>query len=184
MSLYLTLSLATLTIYVPSQYRTVTGTMKDSVNICTAVMISKNTALTADHCIEDITGSIAVEHSKKAIVKIIKKDAVRDLALLQVLKVNKPYVKLGPEPYITERVYTVNSGQGHENTYDEGIIQNIDKDDPDDAQVHIQDSIHIAQGASGSGLFNAKGELIGINVISMETGSLAVDTLTIRNFLK
>lgn len=184
MNLFALISAATLTIYIPSSYRTITGGIRESVNTCTAVAISPDTFLTAQHCIEDITGPIIIKHHPKIKVLLIKQDKERDLALCKVKGLTLHNRPLGQEPFVTDVVYTVHSGEGLEGTYSEGVIQNICKDDPDDVRVHIRDSILIVQGASGSGLFNKRAELIGLNVIKDETGSLAVDLETIKHFLK
>jgi serine protease Do len=185
MKLYLMLCLMTVTVKVSSEYRNLSGKKEKSLDTCTGVFVSENEVLTADHCVKDSTGKQWIKNKKgqsfTAIVE--RRDSVHDLALLKVYIKNKNFAHLGKQPEITDKVYSVNSGNDLTYTWDEGVVENIMMYEETDPSPIILSSFHIMPGASGGGLFNSKGELVGINVATILGGSLAVNTPDIRTFL-
>ncbi len=184
--LLLIMTAVSVTLHIPSSYRTMTGVMKPDVGLCSGVLIGTNNVLTASHCVDDAKGPVMVSlpngHSALAIV--VKASPEMDLALLKMTKPVKISLPLGKSPHVTDKVFTINSGGGIAHTYGEGYVRNIRRVEGEDAYPLLMDSFLIAQGASGSGVFDGKGNLVGINVISSETGSIAVHIDTIKAFLK
>lgn len=128
--------------------------------------------------------------------KVIKFDKNRDLALLEVNIVDKelearPIAKNEPEKGDT--IYSVGNPLGTLRTISKGILANKEKG------FYLTDNT-ITFGNSGGGLFNNKGELIGVpskvmayvfenkdgtELISPESGlGLSIDLKTIKEFLK
>jgi S1-C subfamily serine protease len=159
-----------------------------SPNTCTAVMISPNLALTASHCVKDLAlvGKQTAEDSKGKTHKAtyIAADPNLDLALIKISGGPYTYAKLGALPKRGETVMTLNSGENMPNTFNTGIVCNLLKDKDYYGIPMIVHNVAILHGASGSGLFNSKGELVGINVLSLPALSEAVDVNAIRMFLK
>jgi len=156
-----------------------------SLSTCSGVFISPNEILTAEHCIEHSRGHqwIKTDDGKTYPVSIEKQDKYKDLALLKInTPIHHKYASLGTPGQITDLVTTVNSSEGLEGTFAEGMINNIIEDEQYGA-LSILHSAVIAPGASGSGLFNSKGQLIGINTALVKGFSEAVDLLEIRVFL-
>lgn len=160
--------------------------MEKGINLCTGVVVSPTTILTAHHCINQSTGIqwVTDYFGNTYSAKVIKKDKVYDLALLQVYTPFDRTAKIGDEPLIASKVYSVHSGLALDFTYGEGVVNNVIRYEDTDPVPFILHSILISQGASGSGLFNEKGELVGINDAVIKTGTLAVNTPEIKKFLK
>ncbi len=181
---YLALLSVTVTIHASCTYPTPKNPKEYALITCSGVFVSPNEILTAGHCVSRSRGNqwIKTSDNKSFSVIIQKLDKQTDLALLKVTKpLNHPYVLLGKPLKITDAVYTVNSGADYEGTFNSGFVCNVILDD-----YKILTLLHNAPlvgGASGSGLFNAKKELIGINVATMKNLSEAVDIYEIQKFL-
>lgn len=162
-----------------------TGGLYD--NTCTAVVISENMALSASHCVEDVPmiGKLTVvdDKGKKYSAHLVLHDKKKDLAVFRIDHKFKQWAALGAMPAKGDKVYTYNSGEDIIGTYNEGIVCNIFKDKESGNNVLLT-NVLILPGASGSGLFNFKGELIGINQWVMKTMTGSIDIKEIRKFLR
>lgn len=185
MKLFLLLSALTVTLHTSKVFHSPLGQEEIGMSSCTGVFISPNRVLTAEHCVEHSRGHqwIRTNDNKSYEAKIVRTDPLRDLALLYIPRIQPhKYATLGAAAYVTEPVYTVNSGEDIPGTYGEGVVKNVmiwDKDYP----AMIMHSIAILAGASGSGLFDRKGHLVGINTRARAAISLAVNTSDIECFL-
>ncbi len=93
--------------------------------------------------------------------------------LLNHIRVQEPL-----HPGVQQWLYWVNETPM---TYAEGVVENIIRD-----QYNIISLVHSASilgGASGSGLFNSRGELVGINTATYKSLTNAVDLTEIQYFL-
>lgn len=182
MKLFLFMSLVTVTLRVSIPEHTPKGYGLDT---CTGVFVSNDEILTARHCVEDSRGRqwIKLNDGLSYPVVIKKVSSEMDLALLAIPEiVVHPYVDLGKDVVVTQPVYTVNSGEGYEKTYNQGIVCNIVQVIKEEPKM-IMHTGAILPGASGSGLFNSEGKLVGINVKGNRVFSLAVTIQDIRKFL-
>lgn len=184
MKLYLLLSLMSCTLHITKKERSILGVVHTEFYSCSGVFVSPTTILTADHCVERADKQwVKTANNKSFTATVLKHDKKTDLALISIDVPYYPYAFLGEPPEIADHVYTVNSGDGFEKTYSEGVVENIVLYNEDDTAESIWSTVPIRMGASGSGLFNKDGKLIGINVAKVEEGSLAVKTQDIKKFL-
>ena len=131
--------------------------------VCSGVVIGKTTILTAKHCI-DTYEEVYVEN---VLVKLIIASANDDLALLIIEYpiANKKPTKLAKyDAYIGESIYHLGYPRITEEYYNEGLIIRQTKD-------HQYAEINIISGCSGGGVWNKKGELIGIVWGGLEFGN-------------
>lgn len=185
MKLFLLLCSLTVTIHTSKVYKNHLGEDEIGLSTCTGVFISDNEILTAGHCSEHSRGYqwVLTHEGVSYPAEIIKIDSYRDLALLRVPKIKRHrHTQIKKEAYKTEDVYSVNSGKDFIETYAKGVVQNfvsIDESLPD-MTLH---SAAILPGASGSGLFDEKGNLVGINTRAAGPFSMAVTTKDILYFM-
>lgn len=182
---YLSLCLVSVTLHVSVHTPHLSDPKAYSLVTCSGVFISPDEILTAGHCVEHSRGRQWVKTSdgRSYSAEIETVDKIKDLALLRVLHLAPHrYVQFGKPINITEPVFTVNSSEGWEKTYNQGMVNNL----IDDVETGVQTILHsasIIQGASGSGLFNGRGELVGINTATLKPFSSAVDVTVINQFL-
>lgn len=153
---------------------------------CSGVFISDTDILTARHCLDKATKVfIKTIDNQSFSAEIIKVDPVADLGLIRVTKLpGHKHAVIGNNPEITDSVYSVNMGDDYRYNYGEGIVENyVYLEDEGEGPKLILDSIAILPGASGSGLFDGKGKLVGISVRSGRVNSLAVSLEAIQEFL-
>lgn len=156
------------------------------LNTCTAVFVGPQTVLTAAHCIhggEGMKGWGKDSKNKSFTLTLEAIDVNKDLALLHVKGPVHPYARLGTSVGRTDRIYTLNSGEDMIQTYAEGVVANLVLD-PITSVPLIVHTAPILPGASGSGLFDKRGRLVGINVMTQKVFSLAVDLVTVHHFLE
>ena len=97
---------------------------------------------------------------------MIGKDVRSDVAVLKIEAKNLPVVKIGnpAESQVGEWVLAIGSPFGFENTATAGIVSAKSRALPGDTYVpFIQTDVAVNPGNSGGPLFNARGEVIGIN---------------------
>ncbi|MGA2417630.1 MAG: trypsin-like peptidase domain-containing protein [Candidatus Staskawiczbacteria bacterium] len=99
--------------------------------------------------------------------KIIYQDASADIAVLQFVAKNTPYVNLGNsdgvKPY--QDIYAIGTPDGLQNTISSGVISNPDVDG------YIQFTAPISPGSSGGGLFDENGDVIGVTAENQQISS-------------
>lgn len=96
-------------------------------------------------------------------------DPPRDLCLLAVEGLAAPAVRMGRvrNLVVGQRVYAIGAPEGLELTLADGLISSLR---PRDDSLVIQSSAPISPGSSGGGLFDSKGDLIGITTFQMKDG--------------
>jgi hypothetical protein len=132
-----------------------------------AVAVTASIALTNCHVVERNSVHYLVKDSKIFEAQLAYGDPLSDRCAVQVkagtlnpVAAVRPYGKLA----VGERVFTVGSPRGLENTLTEGIVSGL-------RARHglslIQISAPISPGSSGGGLFDAAGNLIGITTFGI-----------------
>lgn len=174
----------TLTLHVQTRSRGVDYKENIIISGCTAVWVSPTEALTAAHCVEHSTGRMWVLDSdnRSFSASVERIDKRLDLCLLKIKAPKHLYAKMGYFVNRGDKVFIMNSGNFMNNMYGEGIVANI-LDDPDEMTLSVIHTATILPGASGSGLFNARGELVGINTATYHALTSAVDLTEIEYFL-
>ncbi|MEP6722146.1 MAG: DegQ family serine endoprotease [Variovorax sp.] len=98
--------------------------------------------------------------------KVLGADPKTDIAVLKVEAKDLPVVKLGSvnDLKVGEWVLAIGSPFGFENTVTAGVVSAKGRSLPDDSAVpFIQTDVAVNPGNSGGPLFNARGEVVGIN---------------------
>ncbi len=98
--------------------------------------------------------------------KVLGADPKTDVAVLRIEANNLPVVQLGKvaDLRVGEWVLAIGSPFGFENTVTAGVVSAKGRSLPDDSAVpFIQTDVPINPGNSGGPLFNARGEVVGIN---------------------
>lgn len=98
--------------------------------------------------------------------KVLGIDPKTDIAVLKVNARNLPVVNIGrtSDLKVGEWVLAIGSPFGFENTVTAGVVSAKGRSLPDDSAVpFIQTDVAVNPGNSGGPLFNARGEVVGIN---------------------
>lgn len=128
-----------------------------------------------------LTNYHVIAHSKQATVRLANEDAYdtvevldidkrKDIALVKIKAIGLPYLALGRSSTVEvgDTVFALSNPLGvFQNTLSQGIVSGIRQGD---GYRYLQISAPISHGSSGGPVFNAKGEVIGIAVASLEEG--------------
>ena len=123
--------------------------------------------LTNAHVVDgasDVTVKLTDKREFKA--KVIGVDKPSDVAVLRIDARNLPTVKLDPadDVKVGEWVVAIGSPFGFDNSVTAGIVSGKARSLPDSSYVpFLQTDVAVNPGNSGGPLFNAKGEVVGIN---------------------
>jgi len=116
---------------------------------------------------------IEILHNKTIIpyVDIIGIDVEKDILILKIDKKKFPAVKIGDSKSLNigQRIYSIGSPLGFENTISEGIISGL-RSNAETGKNFIQITASISSGSSGGAVVNEKGELIGISTLTVKEG--------------
>ncbi len=154
------------------------------------IITSDGYILTNNHVVKDAAkkGGISVQMTDKRVfdAKLIGTDPTTDIAVIKIEASNLPVAALGNSDQLAvgQVVLAVGNPLGLESTVTEGIVSSLGRPldifDEKVAASHygianfIQTDAAINPGNSGGGLFNIKGEVIGINsAIASTTGMFA-----------
>lgn len=169
------------------------GRIQRAVGGCSGTYIGPQLVLTAAHCFSAPVSNVWIRGygtvSREA--KLVKIDVSHDLALVSV---KGPYrhavAKLGNSVVIGQKVINVGSPFGIEFLLSEGIIARTELKHPTLKSNYLVTTAMINPGSSGGGAFNEKGELIGVNTMTVGSMfgwagiSLAVSLYDIKEFLR
>jgi len=131
------------------------------------IVSSDGIILTNAHVVRDAREvTVKLTDRREFRAKVLGADPKTDVAVLRIAASNLPVVTLGKtsELKVGEWVLAIGSPFGFENTVTAGVVSAKGRSLPDDSTVpFIQTDVAINPGNSGGPLFNARGEVVGIN---------------------
>jgi serine protease Do len=123
--------------------------------------------LTNAHVVKDATEVVVKLTDRREFrAKVLGTDPKTDVAVLKIEASNLPTVTLGSTETLRvgEWVLAIGAPFGFENTVTAGVVSAKGRSLPDDSAVpFIQTDVAVNPGNSGGPLFNARGEVVGIN---------------------
>lgn len=123
--------------------------------------------LTNAHVVRDAKEvTVKLTDRREFRAKVLGADPKTDVAVLKIEATNLPVVAIGKtsDLKVGEWVLAIGSPFGFENTVTAGVVSAKGRSLPDDSSVpFIQTDVAINPGNSGGPLFNARGEVVGIN---------------------
>jgi serine protease Do len=123
--------------------------------------------LTNAHVVKDATEvMVKLTDRREFKAKVLGSDPKTDIAVLKINASNLPVVTLGTSESLRvgEWVLAIGAPFGFENTVTAGVVSAKGRSLPDDSAVpFIQTDVAVNPGNSGGPLFNARGEVVGIN---------------------
>lgn len=171
----------------PSVYAVLAAPTKDSllngdIKQGSAVAVSKKNLLTNCHVLEDSSFIAIIQQKKYLQAKLIRADPETDRCVLQAAEsslIPIAGVRLWSTLKIGERVYSIGTPSGLEQTLGEGIISGLREYKGVNS---IQTTAQISPGSSGGGLFDDKGNLIGITTFLLKESQALNFALTAEAF--
>ncbi len=131
------------------------------------IVSSDGIILTNAHVVRDAKEvTVKLTDRREFRARVLGADPKTDVAVLRIDAKNLPVVKLGKtsELRVGEWVLAIGSPFGFENTVTAGVVSAKGRSLPDDSAVpFIQTDVAVNPGNSGGPLFNARGEVVGIN---------------------
>jgi len=125
---------------------------------------SSGVIVTNLHVLENATDLSVKTHNGEKFddVDVIDFDEAKDIALIKIKGFDLPYAVLGNSNKVRsgQDVFAIGAPQGLEQTVSRGIVSAVRM--MDGGFNAIQTDAAISSGSSGGGLFNVKGELVGI----------------------
>ncbi|MFZ5528835.1 MAG: DegQ family serine endoprotease [Pseudomonadota bacterium] len=131
------------------------------------IVSSDGVILTNAHVVQDakdVTVKLPDRREYKA--KVVGTDPKTDVAVIKIDAKDLPYLPLGNtrDLKVGEWVLAIGAPFGFENTVTAGVVSAKGRSLPDDSFVpFIQTDVAVNPGNSGGPLFNARGEVVGIN---------------------
>jgi serine protease Do len=123
--------------------------------------------MTNAHVVEDASEvTVKLTDRREYRAKVLGSDPKTDIAILKIDARNLPVVTLGSTKNLEvgEWVLAIGSPFGFDNTVTAGVVSAKGRSLPDDSAVpFIQTDVAVNPGNSGGPLFNARGEVVGIN---------------------
>jgi serine protease Do len=123
--------------------------------------------LTNAHVVRDASEvTVKLTDRREFVAKVLGSDPKTDVAVLRIAAKGLPVVHLGGtrDLKVGEWVLAIGSPFGLENSVSAGVVSAKGRSLPDDSMVpFIQTDVAVNPGNSGGPLFNARGEVVGIN---------------------
>lgn len=128
-----------------------------------SIISADGQVLTNYHVIEGAYSAIiTIDEKEYELVGVLAFDKTIDLAILKIEGENLPFATLCDKPMrVGSTVYALGSSEGMTASLSHGIIAYAGREV--DGVMHIQHDASISSGNSGGPLFNAYGEVIGVN---------------------
>jgi len=137
------------------------------------VIINEKGWVITNYHVYEGASNLIIKNNEKTIdySKIICLDPVRDILILKISRKDFPQIKIGNSNAIRvgQKIYTVGSPLGLENTISDGIVSGIRSND-ELSKYFIQISAAISPGSSGGAVIDSKGQLIGITTMTFSKG--------------
>ena len=131
------------------------------------IVSADGTILTNAHVVRDAkTVTVKLTDRREYRAQVLGADPRTDVAVLKIDARDLPVVRLGNprDLKVGEWVAAIGSPYGLENTVTVGVVSAKGRTLPDDSYVpFIQTDVAVNPGNSGGPLFNARGEVVGIN---------------------
>jgi serine protease Do len=131
------------------------------------IVSSDGIILTNAHVVRDAKEvTVKLTDRREFRAKVLGADPKTDVAVLRIEAKNLPVVTIGKtsDLRVGEWVLAIGSPFGFENTVTAGVVSAKGRSLPDDSAVpFIQTDVAVNPGNSGGPLFNARGEVVGIN---------------------
>lgn len=123
--------------------------------------------LTNAHVVRDASEvTVKLTDRREFVAQVLGSDPKTDVAVLRIAAQGLPVVRLGDthDLKVGEWVLAIGSPYGLENSVSAGVVSAKGRSLPDDSMVpFIQTDVAVNPGNSGGPLFNARGEVVGIN---------------------
>jgi len=132
------------------------------------VVIASEQVVTNCHVVEDAETIQAIQRGKSSKASLLRRDAPRDLCLLNVpgLQASPALLRLRGELRVGEAVYAVGNPLGLELSVSAGLVSAL----PAAGEPHVYTNASLSPGSSGGGLFDAAGRLVGITTAIFHYG--------------
>lgn len=143
------------------------------------VIVSENQIVTCNHLLNN-TNKVSVRFFDGTVAEasVVERDKREDIARLRVKKIPKSarVAILNVDlPQVADRVWAIYHPNALKWSYGEGYIMGVRHSSGVLSSTTIQVGIQVAHGSSGGGIFNEKGELVGIlNAALGDEGSLSI----------
>lgn len=141
----------------------------DDVYEGSAVAITPTLALTNCHIVEDRTTLVLTQNKQRdANIVVVASDPDTDRCIIQTktMKLNPiSGVRAYKDLAVGEKVFTVGNPSGYTATLAEGIVSGLRTEK---GVNYVQTSAAISPGSSGGGLFDERGNLLGITTFMIE----------------
>ena len=134
-----------------------------------AVAISANEAITNCHVVTQAKTITVSKGSVAFLAEVISADRQSDRCYLRVDGTLEPVMGFRDfgDLVIGETVYTIGSPKGLDRTFAQGLLSGLRKMD---GVEYIQTTAPISKGSSGGGVFDDRGNLIGITTFTISDG--------------
>ena len=128
------------------------------------------TIVTNCHVVKGLQSVTVIRQGRSATAMVLGCDTERDIAFLRA-SADLPPVKLRDASTLSvgEPVYAIGAPRGLELSVSVGIVSQLRRPNANEPPL-IQTTAAISPGSSGGGLFDAKGQLVGITTMNLEGG--------------